>query len=101
MTDTNPLAAFVAIADTTWEVSAVLMVDAHTVPVSGTPDVVGTYLIETGSGARHWRLRTTPAVDRGAEGFVVTGPPIVNLRGQAGSPDPLACLIGLLSGRMA
>ncbi len=100
MTHTNPLADLAAIADTTWEVSAVLMVDAHTVPVSGTPDVVGTYLIEAGAGARHWRLRTTPAIDRGAEGFVASGPPIVDLRGQTGSPDPLACFIGLLTGKL-
>src|SRR4051812_42149988 len=100
MTDTNPLAALIALADTTWEVSAVLMVDAHTEPVSGTPDVVGTYLIEAGCGTRHWRLRTTPAVDRGAEGFVASGPPIVDLRGQTGSPDSLMSLIALLTGRM-
>ncbi len=41
----------------------------------GVPDVVGTYLIEAGAEPGHWRLRTIPAIDRGDEGVIATGPP--------------------------
>lgn len=56
----------------------VVIVNAHTVPKAGVPDVITTYLVEAGCEHGQWRLRTIPAVDRGDEGVVEPGPPFPN-----------------------
>jgi hypothetical protein len=56
------------------------------------------YCIESGRTRGAWHLRVSPWNGSMTDDDVLTGPPMVDLRGQTAGSDPLALLRALLTG---
>jgi hypothetical protein len=105
MTTNQPTAPFPELADQgstdVYDLTAFL-----TVNVARPPSGAGTdpsnetreYCIESGRTRGAWHLRVSPWSGSMTDDDVLTGPPMVDLRGQTAGSDPLALLRALLTG---
>jgi hypothetical protein len=75
--------------------------DARVADGMWAPVVTGDYALGCGRASGSWWLKALPVLSEDADGEQETGPPVLDLCGQAAGADPLALLRALLSGGSA